>query len=415
MAFANPPHPQQQSKLVSLPLEIRHRIYEFLNDHGLWEERQILRDYLDKIDPQSPRVTAWMQHFDVLDSSSERIRSNDELDLSGDRDDDDGGFDDEDVEEESDDGTDSEELNIDNDSISDSDHDSDNDETGDSEIGSEEAEDDGDVQMNDLTVSAEGGDDAIATESDATESESVGTETESETDSTDDEAEASDEQEDTTANARHVRPHNKFRHLPYWLYLSACPPSPSTLSICQRMYEEATEHYYESNSLHIETSKSFQHLTFFEETLDCIARAPFSPFEKLRKVHIRIAWDSNYINQVGPSVDPSSLDYDRLQILRGVFEDTLKLRIGYVTEALSKFAQLREVAVHLYDSKYGPEEIVLHDELLQELLMLCAKKNAECKIVKWEVIKGQRPSKGGVIGDLRTELKKFVAEGSEIC
>lgn len=366
MAFKIQKHSQAQSTLMSLPLELRHKIYDYLNHRGLWEERQVLRDYLNRI--KNPE-----NHGDDADQV---FGDEDEIDIEA----------------------------MVADDASDADHDSTDEEDSDDDL---ELDDDI-VEDEVLQVNEEQGNpgtDAVVGDSD---------------DALDGDGSAEQAAATTTntasANAppRAPRPRNKYRYVPYLLHLSACPPPANVLQICQRCHEEATGHYYDTNTLHLDVTKSFQHLTFLEETLQEIASAPFSPFESMRKVSLRFVWDSAYINELAKSIEPTDDDYERILNMRQHLEICLNLRINNVVDALQSFSQLKELNIRIYDSKSGPEEVVHQTEILEPFVLLCCEKDVVLNISEHRLEDGKRPKRKSILGSFRAELKRIVEQRAEI-
>ncbi|EOA83884.1 uncharacterized protein SETTUDRAFT_92623 [Exserohilum turcica Et28A] len=92
-----------------------------------------------------------------------------------------------------------------------------------------------------------------------------------------------------------VRPHKKWRFIPKFMRLTHHPPPVELLLTCQQLYIEAKNWFYDAAVLRIYPTASFAHTSFFEEALGQISDAAFSPIHNIRRVEAVFVWDSTWI------------------------------------------------------------------------------------------------------------------------
>jgi hypothetical protein len=271
--------------LMSLPLEVRHSIFEYLSARKN-APKNLLRHWFEKEeakgliaqhkagDPSGPEPIAIYNNY--YDSESES-----ESDTAEEND-----TDAEDAEEEEQDNEDEDgEYEEDSDGEGDGeDEDDDEDEEGEDEIRIETAETEGDA--------------------------------------------------DTSISRPVVRPHTKWRHIPNFMHLTHCPPPVELLLTSRQLNDEASNWYYDAAILHINATGGFAHTSFFEVALGQIADAAFSPMQNIRKAKVTFVWDSVWIRT------------DTAGFVEAVFPALLRQRASLVYKLLLKAPDLREVVIH---------------------------------------------------------------------
>lgn len=76
-----------------------------------------------------------------------------------------------------------------------------------------------------------------------------------------------------------IYPHGKWRHIPNFMRLTQSPPPVELLLTSKQLNNEVKNWYYDVAVLRIEATGSFAHTSFFEEAFSQITEAAFSPME----------------------------------------------------------------------------------------------------------------------------------------
>jgi hypothetical protein len=87
----------------------------------------------------------------------------------------------------------------------------------------------------------------------------------------------------------------KWRHIPKFMRISHCPPPVELLLASKQLNREAKDWFYDVAKLDINATGSFGHTSFFEEAFSQITDAAFSPMENVRKVKVAFVWDTTWL------------------------------------------------------------------------------------------------------------------------
>jgi hypothetical protein len=150
-----------------------------------------------------------------------------------------------------------------------------------------------------------------------------------------------------------ISPTGKWRHISKFMKLTHCPPPLELLLACKQLNQEAKNWYYDMSVLQIHATGSFAHTSFFEESLNQIADAAFSPMENLRKVVVYFIWDTAWIR-----AEPTG-------IAEAVFPALLRQRADFVHQILMRAPDLKSVKITWYDSVRDEESLDLMLDVLR--------------------------------------------------
>lgn len=284
--------------LLNLPIEIRHKIFEHVN----WRNddlKQLLRDWLDIADPNIFRHPAANHVGDHTDESDHQEGDDDEDgdEDEGDEDDDEG--------------------------MADNEQDTDSDDG----MSAEDDDDDDEMTTDDNNITAVQTAGAVTT----TTSEQLTA---------------------PPVLAPRNRVRTKYRHTVGMFGLSAFPPPPNLLCVCRQLRDEALDHFYDTAVLTINVSKGFRHFSFFEETLQLLSDAAYSPLESIRKVQLIFVWNSEFLST------------DELSDKKDICSQMLQVRTSSVINVLTKMPNLRNVDTVWLDSI--PSEHISNEEARRE-------------------------------------------------
>lgn len=351
--------PKKVFQWTDLPLELRHTIYDKLNERVDGPEH-VLRDWLDKTEGLIP-APADDQNTDASNADGE-IEGED----GDDEDEDVGDGHGDDENEGAADG-----MNEEHDEESKSDYDEEVDEFpgiaeshGNGEVPEMDAEEgaDGDLDMQSPADGPENEEvEGIGEQEDEQDENGEVDEDEDSEDSEDseddeDDQDSDEDEDDADANPAPAaygvsgtvnsppktivkRPHTKFRHAVGIFELSACPPPVNVLLLNRQTKDEAIEHYYNTATFIINVSQGFRHFSFFEETIELFNQKAFSPLEQIRKCTIRFVWDAELMD--GSDIDEG---------VRIMYDDMLRLRAGKVEATLRMAPHLEEMTIEWHDS-----------------------------------------------------------------
>ncbi|ORX91863.1 hypothetical protein BCR34DRAFT_271431 [Clohesyomyces aquaticus] len=89
----------------------------------------------------------------------------------------------------------------------------------------------------------------------------------------------------------------KWRHIPKFMRISHCPPALELLLTSKDLSRQAMDWYYDVAVLRIDATGSFTHTTFFEVSLGELTDAAFSPIENIRRVDVTFVWDTVWLRE----------------------------------------------------------------------------------------------------------------------
>jgi hypothetical protein len=92
-----------------------------------------------------------------------------------------------------------------------------------------------------------------------------------------------------------VHTSRKWRYIPNFMRITHCPPPVELLLASKQLNQEAKDWFYDVAVLRINATGSFAHTSFFEEAFSQITEAAFSPMENVRKVEATFAWDTTWL------------------------------------------------------------------------------------------------------------------------
>lgn len=365
------------SRLMKLPLEMRHKVYGFASQRP--HPQLILKEYLEKTDPDigPPEVAAPATQANG-DNEQEDNNSSEsqEQESEGEAVDEDQASDPEiqeenediamtDVEEEEFDGLD---ATVDNTSSA-----------------AVQAPATALATMPDFPAKAgEDGDELDEGDAEENEDEADGDENEEGEDDSegeqenDDDSEGEEENDDeendgTITSApppvrrrEYTGRNTKYRHMLTTIKTRGCPPPVGLLQVNKQIHDEAMEYHYCTSFIEIDVTAAFAHQSFFEETLEKFMSNAFSPMEQVRKVKIIITWDSEWLREKITPPD-AELEDD------WAFGLYLNERIAKTLAMLSAAPELRHVEVDWHDTEQTDKSQLRMNDTLMEFLSLGSK------------------------------------------
>lgn len=393
--------------LMSIPLEMRHMIFDYAATKGpdpnkairYWFEKKDVSEQVDKIhrdNPNGPRPVMLFRWEDEYELGNESDWEEHSADLGED--------------EEEDPNTDDEELdddeNIDGEEELDEDEEPDDDEELDDE---EELEPPGEPDDEDVDLDHEDGDDyhqaaapfsipyapVPTAVSNLPGNQYGGANLNSHEEEDEEQDDVHDEEDD--AERMYIRPHRKWVHIPKLIRINRRAPPLELLLVSKHLGKEAVEWFYDMAVLRINATGSFAHTSMFEEALIQISEATFSPMQNIRKVQVRFVWDSEWIRGTeGVFSEP--------------FEAMLRLRAMHVVSALQTAPNLQEIHIDWYDSIQDGESAVLKLDVLEMFDCLLA----NIKVEEHYLEPGKKPKRRSILGRRRLEFQAIVDGGMNL-
>ncbi|KAF1986352.1 hypothetical protein K402DRAFT_463645 [Aulographum hederae CBS 113979] len=151
-----------------------------------------------------------------------------------------------------------------------------------------------------------------------------------------------------------------FRFTTHWLALSGCPPPTNLLLLNSTIHAEATTHFYDAAVLKIDITRDFKFPTFFEDVLYTLSSTAYSPLEKVKKVHLGCVWDTEWLRDPDPEKE----------INCSVYEGMLQIRADAVRKMLGMMPALREVKMDWMDSQFSDDSVELQEVILARFFEL---------------------------------------------
>ncbi|TID19779.1 hypothetical protein E2P81_ATG06947 [Venturia nashicola] len=366
----------QDSRLMNLPLEMRHKVYGFASQRP--HPNLILKEYLEKTDPDidPPQVAAPVTSADGgEDEDSESGEQGPEVEAM---DEDEEASEPEnqgenedvamtDVEDEQ---SDEPETTADTTSsaaipvpsITSATMENISAEAGEDEADdSEEEADGGENDSDENNADENDGDDDI------NDDENDGDESDGDSEGEQEEDDGSHEQAPSPVRRReYTGRHTKYRHMLATIKTRGCPPPIGLLQVNKQIHDEAMEYHYRTSFVEIDVTAAFAHQSFFEETLDKFMNNAFSPMEQVRKVKITFTWDSEWLRE--KTTPPGAELEDDF-----VFGFYLNERITKTCAVLAAIPELRHVEVDWYDTERTDKSQNRMNDTLMEFLSLGSK------------------------------------------
>ncbi|XP_014559157.1 hypothetical protein COCVIDRAFT_35697 [Bipolaris victoriae FI3] len=129
-----------------------------------------------------------------------------------------------------------------------------------------------------------------------------------------------------------VYPSGKWHHVPEFISLTHFPPPLELLLTSRQLNIEAKNWFYNVAVLRINATRKIAHTSFFELALGKIADAAFSPMRNIRKAEVKFVWDSVWIRT------------DTTGLAEAVFPALLQQRAIFVYKILYDSVQDNESA-----------------------------------------------------------------------
>lgn len=417
---------QAPSRLMKLPLEMRHRIYGFASQRS--HPNLILKEYLEKTDPDvGPPQVASPAPAPVTQASGNEEEDEDsefeEQDPEDEAMEEDGQIDEPETQEEDEDVamTDVEEEESDE-------PDATANNTG--ANAAFQAPATTSATMQDVSVNV-GEDEDEPEDEDAEENEDEANEGEEEADDNEDEEAEDDSEEEegeedhgTAASARqparrreYTGRNTKYRHMLTTIKTRGCPPPIGLLLVNKEIYNEAIEYHYRTSFIEIDVTAAFAHQSFFEETLEKFTSNAFSPMERVRKVKITLTWDSEWLREKAtpPDAELESGDW--------AFEHFLDERVDQAKKMLLKSPRLRYVEIDWHDTERTDKGQLKMNQILMEFLSLESKtwiddttepptqKNVDVTFREHISEVGTAHHRNSLLSKRRTEFDEILASG----
>jgi hypothetical protein len=154
----------------------------------------------------------------------------------------------------------------------------------------------------------------------------------------------------------------KYRHILPIIQLNSSPPPKSLLQACRQLNTEAIEYHRNRCVLTIDVNKGFEHFSMYNETMNMLIDSTFSPLEHIRKVHLVITWDSEWLRE--KSTPPGGeLETDQMFFFGFFFGERLQTMINL----LKACPELRKVTIDYHDTEDTPESRTFMVEKLMDL------------------------------------------------
>ncbi|KAH7063953.1 hypothetical protein BKA63DRAFT_525498 [Paraphoma chrysanthemicola] len=192
-----------------------------------------------------------------------------------------------------------------------------------------------------------------------------------------------------------LRAARKWRYIPNFMRITHCPPPVELLLTSKQLNDEAKNWFYDVAVLRINATGSFAHTSFFEEAFSQITEAAFSPMENVRKVDVTFAWDTTWLRA------------DTTGCAEAVFPALLRQRSEFVRQILSRAPDLREIIVHWHDSAQDDESANFMLDILAPFHGL----NANIKIEEHYIAADAKPHKRSIAGQRRLEFQGIIDAG----
>lgn len=378
----------QDSRLMKLPLEMRHKVYGFASQRA--HPNLLLKEYLEKTDPDvsPPEVAALPgQAIDDGDDGGNEESEVEEQGLEGEAMDDVDETSDTEPMDENDEASETETQGDDEDVAmtdveeeeSDGETETTTDNTGSTdiqvpatasttiqdvsaEVGEDEADDDEqEADENDGDMEEADGDEYSEDENDGDESNGDSEEEEEEIDGSDAPAPPQ-----VRRRREYSGRNTKYRHMLTTIKTRGCPPPIELLQVSKQIHDEAMEYHYRTSFIEIDVTAAFAHQSFFEETLAKFMNNAFSPMEQVRKVKITLTWDSEWLREkITPPEAELEDDF--------VFGFYLSERITKTCAMLAAAPELRHVEIDWYDTERTDQSQNRMNDTLMEFLSLGSK------------------------------------------
>jgi hypothetical protein len=192
-----------------------------------------------------------------------------------------------------------------------------------------------------------------------------------------------------------VHPASKWRHVTKFLRISGTPPPLALMMVSKQIHDETKDFFYDVAVLTIDATGSICHTSMFEEALQQIAEASFSPFECIRKIEIKFVWDTQWLRS------PACNGFE------SIFQCLLRERVAAIAVALQRAPELKELTLDWQDSLQDYESVTFQLDILQKLSGLPVK-----AILKENYLApGQKPADKSAIGNMRRDLQSTADNG----
>jgi hypothetical protein len=192
-----------------------------------------------------------------------------------------------------------------------------------------------------------------------------------------------------------VAPARKWRHIPNFMRLTHCPPPVQLLLASKQLNNEAKNWFYDVAILRINATGSFAHTSFFEEAFDQITEAAFSPMENVRKVEVLFSWDTTWLRA------------DTTGCAEAIFPALLRQRSEFVHKILSQAPDLKDVTIHWHDSAEDNESANFMLDILAPFHSL----NAHLAIKEHYIAVNAKPNSRSIAGQRRMEFQAIMDAG----
>lgn len=357
---------KESADLMSLPLEIRHLIFQQAADAKsrpkkllrYWFEKKEIKELIAQIaatNPNGPAPRVLPSHDDDEEEKDED--EDDLLDIDSDiADDEDDSEDDVEIEE-----------------VEDSDQENDD----------EEEAEDMDQETGDVDEDEE--------ENNAYEDEHENVDHEN------DQGDAATVVTQPSPPAPVIKAHGKWRHIPKFMRITHCPPPVELLLASKQLNQEAKNWYYDVAVLQVEATGSFAHTSFFEEAFSQMTKAAYSPMENLRKAEVTFVWDTTWIRA------------DKTGCVEAIFPALLRQRANFVFQILLQAPDLKELVIHWHDSAQDDESVSLRLDVLEPFFNLPAR----VQMNEHYIAADAKPRKTSVAGKRRIEFQNIIDMGLE--
>jgi hypothetical protein len=165
---------------------------------------------------------------------------------------------------------------------------------------------------------------------------------------------------------RYFGRNTKYRHMLPTIQLSSPPPPLGLLQSCKQLYNEALSYHLATCVLEIDVTREFLHQSFFLETLSQFIDHAFSPTEQIRKVSLVFSWDSEWLTSKLTG-SPAELCDDF------AFTWFLQERVAKAIDLLKAAPELRKLTIDWHDTERTDKSENLMNETIMPFLSLAGK------------------------------------------
>ncbi|KAF2268659.1 hypothetical protein CC78DRAFT_529673 [Lojkania enalia] len=189
--------------------------------------------------------------------------------------------------------------------------------------------------------------------------------------------------------------HRKWRHIPNFIRITHCPPPLELLLTSKDLSREARDWFYDVAILKIDATASFAHTSFFEESLNDIADAAFSPVESIRRVEVKFVWDTAWLRAS--------------DAIEEIYQAMCRQRAWCVSAILQRAPSLKELKIIWHDSAQDGAATAFKADIFENFWGLFA----NIAVEEHYLSDGETPHSNTPAGKQRLEFEEILASGRD--